>query len=106
MSGHTIFKENRLKLAGTPLAVGDTLPDATLISTTMQPVELGSWRSSPSILFTVPSLDTPVCAIETKRFNKELQSLEFRGNVAVISCDLPFAMQRWCGLSKSRQSPL
>lgn len=97
MSGYTIFKDKQLKLVGTPLKVGDTLPDVTVISTAMQPVEIAQWRSSASIIFTVPSLDTPVCSIETKRFNEELQSLDFEGNVAVISCDLPFAMQRWCG---------
>ena len=49
------------------------------------------------MLVTVPSLDTPVCDMEVRRFNKEAAALSDKVRIAAVSCDLPFAQARWCG---------
>jgi thiol peroxidase len=86
-----------LTLLGHPVGVGDKAPDATLIGTGMQPVRLSSLRGRVAVIASVPSLDTPVCSVETRRFNQEATALGDDVAVAVVSMDLPFAQKRWCG---------
>jgi thiol peroxidase len=86
-----------LTLLGHPVAVGDRAPDATLIGTDMKPVRLASLWGRVVVIASVPSLDTPVCSVETRRFNQEATALGDDVTVAVVSMDLPFAQKRWCG---------
>ncbi|HOW89545.1 MAG TPA: thiol peroxidase, partial [Elusimicrobiales bacterium] len=58
---------------------------------------LRTYRDKVSVILAVPSLDTPVCDLETRRFNKEAEALGPEVNVLAISMDLPFAQKRWCG---------
>lgn len=90
------LKGNPLALEGPELKVGDTAPDATLKKSLVDDFKLSEARGKPRIYSVVPSLDTPVCAEQTRRFNKEVANLP---NVQffTISCDLPVAMSRFCG---------
>ncbi len=90
------LKGKPLTLEGLELKVGDTAPDATLKKSLVDDFKLSEAKGKPRIYSVVPSLDTPVCAEQTRRFNKELASLP---NVQfyTISCDLPMAQGRFCG---------
>ncbi len=85
-----------LALHGTPLAVGDYAPEACLITSKLQELIVGGAKGKPQILITVPSLDTPVCATEAKKFNEALATYGEKIIAAVISMDLPFAQGRYC----------
>jgi thiol peroxidase len=94
--GVVTFKGNPLTLIGKELKVGDKAPDFTVTSQDMAPVAFSKFKGKVCIVTSVPSLDTPVCDIMTRRFAKEAVALD--GDVAVltISMDLPFAQKRWC----------
>ncbi len=94
--GAVTFKGNPLTLVGDLPEVGEPVPEVTLVGGDLAAVTVASFRGSPLIVASVPSLDTPVCSTETRRFNEEAGTL---GNVRVltVSMDLPFAQKRWCG---------
>ena len=83
-------------LIGPELKVGDKAPDFNLIDSALQPINLAATGNGVRIFSVVPSLDTPVCDMQTKRFNDESGKL---GGVTIytVSMDLPFAQKRWCG---------
>ncbi|MBU1247537.1 MAG: thiol peroxidase [Proteobacteria bacterium] len=87
---------NPLTLVGPELKVGDTAPDFTLLDNSLEPVTLADVKGSLLIISVVPSLDTPVCDLQTRRFNQEADSLA-GVKVLTVSMDLPFAQARWCG---------
>ena len=95
-SGLITMKGNPLTLLGKEIKVGDIAPDVTLVANDLSEVKLSSFRGKKVILSVVPSLDTPVCDKQTKRFNQEASKL---GDTAIVtvSKDLPFAQRRWCG---------
>jgi thiol peroxidase len=78
------------------LKVGQKAPDAFLKKSLVDSVNLGDTRGKVRILSVVPSLDTPVCALQTKRFNEEAAKLT-NATFITISCDLPTAQARFCG---------
>ncbi len=90
------LKGNPVQLAGTELKVGDKAPEFTLQSTALEDVTLGSSAGKTRIIATIPSLDTSVCHMETKRFNDEAAKLSDVA-ILVVSTDLPFGQKRWCG---------
>ena len=90
------MKGNPLTLVGGELGVGDEAPDVTLLDNNLQPVRLSSFRGKVIIISAVPSLDTPVCEMETKRFNEEAVKLGPDVVIITVSMDLPFAQKRWC----------
>jgi thiol peroxidase len=94
--GTISMKGNPLTLLGPELKVGEAAPDFTVVAN-----DLSDFRFSPKgqiyIICSVPSLDTPVCDLETRRFNQEATSLGPAVNILTISMDLPFAQKRWCG---------
>jgi thioredoxin-dependent peroxiredoxin len=90
------MKGNPLTLTGHEIKVGDHAPDATLVANDLSEVKLSSFKGKKVILSSVPSLDTPVCDLETKRFNQEASKLQ-DVVVLTVSKDLPFAQRRWCG---------
>ena len=90
------FKGGPVDLAGPALHVGDAAPDFSLQSNGLDEVTLGSSTGKTRIVVTVPSLDTGVCATETKRFNDEAAKLPDL-EILVVSMDLPFGQKRWCG---------
>jgi thiol peroxidase len=90
------FKGGKLTVTGRELKVGDTLPSFKLVGNDMKDITNEDFKGKKLILVVVPSLDTPVCQIEVKKFNEEASK---RKDIAVlaVSLDLPFAQKRWCG---------
>ena len=89
------MKGNPLTLLGQPIKVGDKAPDFTVLSTALAPVKLSDTNGKVRIISVVPSIDTPVCDLQTRRFNEEAGKI---GGVVVlsISVDLPFALAKYC----------
>ncbi|NLC70509.1 MAG: thiol peroxidase [Desulfuromonadaceae bacterium] len=96
-SGIVTLKGNRVTLLGEAPKVGQAAPDCQLVANDLSPVSLSAFRGKVCILASVPSLDTPVCDSETRRFNQEAASLGEDAVVIAVSVDLPFAQKRWCG---------
>ena len=98
-TGEITFKGNPLTLAGEGLSVGQAAPDFTLhyFDDGIQELRLADLKGKPCLVSVVPSLDTPVCAAQTGRFNRDLADLQDRINAVTVSCDLPFAQARFCG---------
>jgi thiol peroxidase len=91
------FKGNPVTLVGSQVKVGDAAPDFTVVDNSMGAVSLAKYQGMVKIVSAVPSLDTPVCDTETRRFNQEAAKLPGDVVVLTISADLPFAQKRWCG---------
>jgi len=83
-------------LLGHQVAVGDTAPDFKVVDDNFMPVSLYQLRESTILISVVPSLDTGVCSIQTKRFNDEASNLDESIIIITISNDLPFAQKRFC----------
>jgi thiol peroxidase len=96
-------KGNPLTLIGNDLKVGQPAPECKLITNNFSEFRLSSLRGKKVILSVVPSLDTSVCSLQTKRFNKEAIDLGDEVAVVTISMDLPSAQARWCGATESKQ---
>ena len=96
-SGKITMKGNPLTLMGQELNIGDTAPDVVLANNDLAPVSLSSYGGKVCIISSVPSLDTPVCDMETRRFNEEAGALGDDVAIITVSMDLPFAQKRWCG---------
>lgn len=93
--GAVSLNGNPLTLIGPELRPGDPAPDFVASDNRLQPVRLADTGRKVRIFSVLPSLDTPVCDAQTKRFNDEIAKLEGI-DVYTISVDLPFAMSRWC----------
>jgi len=94
--GATTLKGNPLTLIGPELKAGDKAPDFSLVDNGLKNVTLADTGNNVRILSVVPSLDTPVCDAQTKRFNEEASKLP-GVDILSVSMDLPFAQKRWCG---------
>lgn len=90
------FKGDPLTLIGNEVKVGDAAPDFTGLTNDLSEVALVGFRGKVLVMVSVPSLDTPVCETEVRRFNEEAGRLGDEVQVLVISMDLPFAQKRWC----------
>jgi thiol peroxidase len=97
--GVVTFKGGPLTLIGPELKAGDKAPDFKLIDTGLKPVTLADSKGKTRLISVVPSIDTPVCDLQTKRFNQEASKLPANVAVITVSMDLPFAQGRWCGLA-------
>lgn len=95
--GIITFKGNPFTLLGTPVAKGDKAPEFTALANDLSPKKLADYKDKVVIISVVPSLDTGVCDLQTKRFNAEAEALGSHVQILTISCDLPFAQARWCG---------
>ena len=91
------MKGSSLTLIGKELKVGNSAPEFEVLANDLSPVKLSSFRGKICIISSVPSLDTPVCDMETRRFNQEAGKLSADIQILTISMDLPFAQKRWCG---------
>ncbi|WP_026473772.1 thiol peroxidase [Alkaliflexus imshenetskii] len=89
------FKGNAVTILGKEVKVGDTAPDFTVLSSSLQPVTLANFEGKVKVIAVYPSIDTGVCAAQNRRFNQEADKLK---DVAVlsVSVDLPFAQSRFC----------
>ncbi|MFM8953747.1 MAG: thiol peroxidase [Planctomycetaceae bacterium] len=98
--GAVTFKGNPLTLAGEEVKVGAAAPDFDLCayeSGSMNHIRKADLLGKPAFISVVPSLDTPVCQVQTKTFNKRLAALGDKVTALTVSLDLPFAMNRFCG---------
>jgi thiol peroxidase len=95
--GVVTMKGQPLTLLGSEVKAGDKAPDFEVVANDLTPVKFSSFVGRVCIISSVPSLDTRVCDIMTRRFNMEAGSLGGEVAVLTISMDLPFAQKRWCG---------
>jgi thiol peroxidase len=91
------WRGNPLPLLGKNLHPEETAPDFEVLDNNLQPVRLSNYRGKVCVISSVPSLDTPTCDMETRRFNDEAGKLSSDVVILTISMDLPFAQKRWCG---------
>jgi thiol peroxidase len=96
-TGAITMKGSPLTLLGTEVKVGQAAPDVELLTNDLSAVKLSSLDGRVRIVISVPSLDTPVCDTETRKFNEEAGKLGDGLAVLTVSMDLPFAQKRWCG---------
>lgn len=96
-TGIVTMKGNPLTLVGKEIKVGDTAPDVTLVDNDLSPIKLSSFRGKVCVMASVPSLDTAVCDLETRKFNETASALGPDAAILAVSMDLPFAQKRWCG---------
>jgi thiol peroxidase len=94
--GVVTLQGNPVTLLGPEIKVGDKAPDFTVLTTDLTPFQFHTTRGKVRIISSVPSLDTPVCDAQTRRFNEEAAKLP-GVEILTISMDLPFAQKRWCG---------
>jgi len=94
--GATTLRGDPKTLIGPELKPGDPAPDFDVVDSNLKPVSLTGTGSHVRIFSVIPSLDTPVCDAQTKRFNEEAAKLP-NVDIFTVSMDLPFAQKRWCG---------
>ncbi len=85
-----------ITLLGTQVSVGEKAPDFKVVDKNFLPVQLTDFKDQTILISVVPSLDTGVCSIQTKRFNEEAAKLPSNITLLTISNDLPFAQKRFC----------
>lgn len=95
-TGAVTLKGGPINLAGKALKAGDAAPEFLLQSNGLEDVGLASTAGKTRIIATVPSLDTPTCDMETRKFNEKAAALANTA-ILVVSMDMPFAQKRWCG---------
>lgn len=91
------LKGNPVTLVGHHLQVGDKAPEFTSLEALGKPVTLGDLEGKVKIFNVIVSVDTPVCDVQTKRFNQEAAELGDGVEILTLSMDLPFALSRYCG---------
>ena len=95
-AGAVTFQGAPLTLVGAELKAGDAAPDFTVLGNDLSDVKLSDFAGRVRIVSVVPSLDTPVCDTQTRRFNEAAADLGDDVVILTISMDLPFAQKRWC----------
>ncbi len=96
-----LFKGNPLTLVGDEVKVGQKAPDFKVLGEGLAEFSLANFKGKTLLISVVPSLDTPICDLQTKRFNEEASKLPSDVAVVTISVDLPFAQKRWCGAAQA-----
>ncbi len=96
------FKGNPVTLLGNEVKEGDKAPDFNVLANDLSSFTLEDTKGKVRIFSVVPSLDTPVCDQQTRKFNEEAATLD-GVTVYTFSADLPFAQKRWCGASGLEQ---
>ena len=93
------FESQPLTLVGQEKQVGDTAPDFVLLDNNLAEVSLKDYDQQICLISVVPSLDTPVCEMQTRKFNEEASKLPENVTVLTVSMDLPFAQKRFCSVA-------
>ena len=96
-AGAVTFQGSPLTLVGPAPKPGDPAPDCALLGNELNEVKLSDFAGKVRLIASAPSLDTPVCDTETRRFNELAADLGPNVVVLTVSMDLPFAQKRWCG---------
>ena len=91
------MKGNPLTLAGNVPGSGQVAPDFEVLDNNLVAIKFSSYKGKVCVISSVPSLDTPVCDMETRKFNQMAAKLSSDVAILTISMDLPFAQKRWCG---------
>lgn len=91
-----MFKGSALKVKGKCLKEGDKAPAFTLTGNDLGDVSLDNYKGQAVIISVVPSLDTPTCDIQTRKFNDIANQVKGKATILTVSMDLPFAQKRWC----------
>jgi thioredoxin-dependent peroxiredoxin len=97
MSHQVKFKNNPVNLVGPQLKAGDPAPEFKCVTGSLEIVQLAATPKTTRLFSVVPSLDTPVCSMQTKKFNDKLGAMKDKVTAYTISLDLPFAQKRFCG---------
>ncbi len=92
-----VIGETEFAVHNDTLKVGDSAPDFRLTANDWKPKTLADYPGKVKILSIIPSLDTRVCAAQTRRFNQEAANLSDDVVILTVSADLPYAQRRWCG---------
>jgi thioredoxin-dependent peroxiredoxin len=95
--GAVTMRGNPMTLVGPEIKVGQKAPNFNVVGKAMQPATLDQFKGKVKVITTIPSIDTPVCDAETRRFNEEASKLPGDIEILSVSMDLPFAQARWCG---------
>jgi thioredoxin-dependent peroxiredoxin len=95
--GAVTMRGNPMTLVGPEIKVGQKAPNFNVVGKAMQPATLDQFKGKVKVITTIPSIDTPVCDAETRRFNEEASKLPGGIEILSVSMDLPFAQARWCG---------
>lgn len=95
--GAVTMRGNPMTLVGPEIKVGQKAPNFNVVGKAMQPATLDQFKGKVKVITTIPSIDTPVCDAETRRFNEEASKLPGDVEILSVSMDLPFAQARWCG---------
>lgn len=98
--GEVTFKGNPIELVGPKLKPGDKAPEFSCVGAGLEVVNLAASAGKARLFNVVPSLDTPVCNTQTRKFNEDLKALGGKVAAYTVSLDLPFAQQRWCTEAK------
>ena len=93
----TMMKGNPLILIGAEIKIGDKAPEFKVVNTDLAAKSLADFGNKVKLISVVPSLDTSVCDLQTRRFNEEAAKIGKDIIILTISMDLPFAQARWCG---------
>jgi thiol peroxidase len=96
-AGAVTFQGNPLTLVGKEASVGKNAQDFAVLGNDLSEVKLSDYKGKVIVISSIPSLDTPVCDVQTRRFNEEAGKLGDDVVVLTVSMDLPFAQGRWCG---------
>jgi len=90
------FKKNPVKLVGSEVKAGSPAPDFTCVGAGLEIINLAKTAGKARMFSVVPSLDTPVCSQQTKKFNEQLAGLKDKAQAYTVSLDMPFAQGRFC----------
>ena len=93
----TLMGGNTITLLGPKLKAGDRAPEFSVLDNDLLPRTLEDFRGKVTLISVVPSLDTRVCDLQTKKFNEIAAEVSDGVIILTISVDLPFAQKRWCG---------
>jgi thioredoxin-dependent peroxiredoxin len=99
MAHQVTFKGSPKNLIGPELKAGDAAPEFECLAG-LETVRLADTPKTARLFSVVPSLDTPVCSTQTKKFNDSLSTLKDKVTAYTVSLDLPFAQGRFCGDAK------
>ncbi len=94
--GAVTFKGNPLTLVGPQLKAGDAAPDFACVNTSLEVVTLSKTPAKARMFSVVPSLDTPVCSQQTKKFDESIAAMKDKVACFTVSLDMPFAQKRFC----------
>lgn len=97
-----LFGENNLNILGEKVIIGENFKYSTVTLNDLSDLDLSKTKGV-RIFLTVPSVDTPVCDLEIRRFNEEIDKIN-KATVYAISLDLPFAQSRWCGAANIKSA--